>query len=134
MRKVRSDDRQRRRFRVMVGSAVSFTLDVSAGGFCTESMRVLMPGTPVEGAIEGNGKKVSFAGRIAWNVPGDSSLNVRGKSLLKSPSFSPPAPHPGVSPSPRVRREGAPPPGAPRFSRSSLALTAPPPQTRSRIR
>ena len=79
MRKVRSDDRQRRRFRVMVGSAVSFTLDVSAGGFCTESMRVLMPGTPVEGAIEGNGKKVSFAGRIDWNVPGDSSLNVRGK-------------------------------------------------------
>jgi hypothetical protein len=63
----------------MVGSAVFFTLDVSAGGFCTESMRVLMPGTPVEGSIEGNGKRVSFAGRVAWNVPGDSALNVRGR-------------------------------------------------------
>jgi len=63
----------------MLGSAVSFTLDVSAGGFCTESMRVLMPGTPVEGSIEANGKSVSFAGRVAWNVPGDSSLNVRCK-------------------------------------------------------
>src|SRR5438105_2482054 len=79
MRKARSDDRQRRRFRVMLGNAVSFTLDVLAGGFCTESMRVLMPGTPVEGSIEGNGKRVSFAGRVAWNVPGDSTLNVRGK-------------------------------------------------------
>jgi hypothetical protein len=89
MRKVRSDDRQRRRFRVMLGNAVSFTLDVSAGGFCTESMRVLMPGTPVEGSIEGNGKRVSFAGRVAWNVPGDSALNVRGKMGITFQRVSP---------------------------------------------
>ena len=79
MRKVRSDDRQRRRFRVVLGTAVSFTLDVSAGGFCTEAMRVLTPGTNVQGTIEGLGKKVAFAGRVAWNTPGDSALNVRGK-------------------------------------------------------
>jgi hypothetical protein len=105
MRKVRSDDRQRRRFRVMLGSAVSFTLDVSNGGFCTESMRVLTPGTPVEGSIEGNGKKVSFAGRVAWNVPGDSTLNVRGKMGITFSTVSPEianllsnrtAPHPGA--------------------------------------
>ena len=79
MRKVRSDDRQRRRFKVMLGTAVSFTVDVSAGGFCTEAMRVLVPGTPVNGTIEGLGKKVSFAGRVAWNAPGDATLNVRGR-------------------------------------------------------
>jgi hypothetical protein len=89
MRKVRSDDRQRRRFRVMLGTAVSFTLDVSTGGFCTESMRVLMPGTPVEGSIEGNGKRVSFAGRVVWNVPGDSALNVRGKMGIAFSRVSP---------------------------------------------
>jgi len=89
MRKVRSDDRQRRRFRVMLGSAVHFTLDVSAGGFCTESMRVLTPGTPVEGSIESNGKRVSFAGRVAWNVPGDSMLNVRGKMGIAFQRVSP---------------------------------------------
>jgi hypothetical protein len=89
MRKVRSDDRQRRRFRVMLGTAVSFTLDVSAGGFCTESMRVLMPGTPVEGSIEGNGRNVSFAGRVVWNVPGDSTLNVRGKMGIAFSRVSP---------------------------------------------
>jgi Tfp pilus assembly protein PilZ len=33
----------------------------------------------VQGSIEGNGKKVSFAGRVAWHAPGDSTLNVRGK-------------------------------------------------------
>src|SRR5256885_9934389 len=79
MRKVRSDDRHRLRFRVMLGNSVSFTLDVSNGGFYTESMRVLSLGTPVEGSIEGNGKRVSFAGRVVWNMPGDSMLNVRGK-------------------------------------------------------
>jgi hypothetical protein len=79
MRKVRSDDRQRRRFRVMLGNAVSFTVDVSAGGFCTEAMRVLLPGTPVKGTIEALGRKVSFAGRVAWNSPGDATLNVRGR-------------------------------------------------------
>jgi len=63
----------------MLGNAVSFTLDLSAGGFCTEAMRVLAPGTVVQGSIEGNGKRVSFSGRVAWNVPGDASLNVRGK-------------------------------------------------------
>jgi len=89
MRKVRSDDRQRRRFRVILGNAVSFTLDVSSCGFCTESMRVLTPGTPVEGSIEGNGKKVSFAGRVAWNAPGDSSLNVRGKMGIAFSRVSP---------------------------------------------
>jgi hypothetical protein len=73
----------------MLGNAVSFTLDVSPGGFCTESMRVLMPGTPVEGSIEGNGKRVSFGGRIAWNVPGDSSLNVRGKMGIVFQRVSP---------------------------------------------
>src|SRR5436190_18214645 len=89
MRKVRSDDRQRRRFRVMLGNAVSFTLDVSAGGFCTESMRVLMPGTQVNGSIEGYGKTASFAGRVAWNVPGDSTLNVRGKMGIAFATIGP---------------------------------------------
>ena len=63
----------------MLGNAVSFTVDVSAGGFCTESMRVLMPGTPVQGTIESLGKKVVFRGRVAWNTPGDASLNLRGR-------------------------------------------------------
>jgi hypothetical protein len=79
MRHVRSADRHRWRFKVMLGSSASFTTDVSRGGFCTEAMRVLPPATPVRGLLEAFGKKVPFAGRVAWTAPSDPSLNVRGK-------------------------------------------------------
>src|SRR5207248_8370568 len=36
-----------RRFKVLLGTAISFTTDVSPGGFCTETMRVLAPKTVV---------------------------------------------------------------------------------------
>jgi hypothetical protein len=64
---------------VLLGAAVSFTTDVSAGGFCTESMRVLPPKSIVQGSIEALGKKVPFSGRVVWTVPGDSSVNLRGR-------------------------------------------------------
>jgi hypothetical protein len=79
MHNTRGAVRQRRRFRVLLGAAVSFTTDVSESGFCTETMRVLPLRSSVQGCIEGLGKKVAFAGRVVWNVPGDSSLNVRGR-------------------------------------------------------
>src|SRR3954471_23520499 len=78
MRNTRGAARKRRRFKVLLGTAVSFTTDVSAGGFCTETMRVLVPKSLVKGSIEGLGKKVPFAGKVAWTVPGDSSVNLRG--------------------------------------------------------
>jgi len=89
MRKVRSNDRRRRRFRVTVGAAVSFTVDVSAGGFCTESMRVLVAGTLVNGTIEASGKKASFTGRVVWNAPGDAALNVRGRMGIAFATIGP---------------------------------------------
>src|SRR3954469_5343177 len=79
MRNTRGAARKRRRFKVLLGTAVSFTTDVSAGGFCTETMRVLVPKSLVKGSIEGLGKKVPFAGKVAWTVPGDSSVNLRGR-------------------------------------------------------
>jgi Tfp pilus assembly protein PilZ len=79
MRTTRGAARKRRRFKVLLGSAVSFTTDVSAGGFCTETMRVLVAKSLVKGSIEGLGKKVPFAGKVAWTVPGDSSVNLRGR-------------------------------------------------------
>jgi hypothetical protein len=42
-------------------------------------MRVLAPKSIVQGSIEGLGKKVPFAGRVVWTVPGDSSVNLRGR-------------------------------------------------------
>jgi hypothetical protein len=75
----RDSARLRKRVKVMLGRSASFTLDVSVGGFCTESMRVLPKGTAVKGSILVNGAEVPFAGRVAWARPGNAQLNVRGK-------------------------------------------------------
>jgi hypothetical protein len=79
VKSTRTSARFRRRLRVAVGQSPSFTIDISAGGFCAELMRVLPAGTPVEGSIEVKGSKVRFAGRVAWAKAGDSRLNLRGR-------------------------------------------------------
>ena len=79
MRNTRGAARKRRRFKVLLGTAVSFTTDVSPGGFCTETMRVFPPGSVIQGAIEGGGKQVPFVGRVVWAVPGDCNVSLRGK-------------------------------------------------------
>jgi hypothetical protein len=89
MRNSRGAARKRRRFKVLLGTAVSFTTDVSPGGFCTETMRVLAPKTPVKGYIEALGKKVPFVGRVAWTVPGDSALNLRGRMGISFTEIGP---------------------------------------------
>jgi hypothetical protein len=72
--------RHRRRFRVALARHTqSVTVDVGAGGFCTELIRVLPPGTPVEGSIHVDGREVPFSGRVAWARPGEFRLNLRGR-------------------------------------------------------
>jgi hypothetical protein len=75
----RRAERQRRPFRVTLGCAVSFTVDVSSGGFCTETMLALPVGTMIQGSVQGPRKKVWFSGRIAWAEPGDCTLSLRGR-------------------------------------------------------
>ena len=45
MANTRAAARHRRRFRVTVGQATVFTMDVGAGGFAAEIMRALPSGT-----------------------------------------------------------------------------------------
>jgi hypothetical protein len=77
MRNTRSSSRQRRRFKVVLGHAPCFTIDVGAGGFCTELL--LVPGTAVEGSISAKGTEFAFAGRVAWAKPGDARMGLRGR-------------------------------------------------------
>src|SRR3954462_8331021 len=79
MRNMRSAARKRRRFKVLLGTAVSFTTDVSPGGFCTETMRILAPRSLVKGHLEGAGKKGPFTGRVARTLPRDTSVSLRGR-------------------------------------------------------
>jgi hypothetical protein len=77
---VRGAARHRRRYRVaLVGHPTSFTVDVGAGGFCVEAMRVLPTGTALQGSIQVDGSEVDFAGTVVWNRPGDPRLNLRGR-------------------------------------------------------
>lgn len=56
-----------------------FTVNLGRGGFCAERMRALPVGESVEGLIHLRGRDLSFAGRVAWAVSGDSRLNRRGR-------------------------------------------------------
>jgi hypothetical protein len=79
MEEHRSRGRLRRRYKVTVGAGSWFTMDVCAGGFCAELMRVLPLRALVEGAIHVKGMQVPFAGVVVWARRGDWHLNLRGR-------------------------------------------------------
>jgi hypothetical protein len=78
-RVARRSSRQRLRLRVTTNRGSSFTVNVGAGGFCTELLRVLSAGEHLEGLIHLNGRDASFVGRVAWASAGDSRVNRRGR-------------------------------------------------------
>jgi hypothetical protein len=85
----RHSARHRRRFRVTLDRTSSFTLDVGAGGFSTEMMRVLPPGTPVMGQIRMQEIQVAFTGRVVWSRPGDARMNLRGRMGVRFSKIRP---------------------------------------------
>ena len=79
MQNTRVLGRQRRRFKVQMGAASGFTVDVSSGGFCAELMRVFPKGTVVKGTLLVDDQEFDFSGRVAWAKQGDFRLNMRGR-------------------------------------------------------
>jgi hypothetical protein len=73
------DPRWRMRLRVTTEHGSSFTVNVSAGGVCTEQMRVLAVGTPLDGHVFIEGRDAPFVGRVAWARSGDSRLGQLGR-------------------------------------------------------
>jgi len=65
--------------KVVVADATSFTVDVSRGGFSTESMRVLPAGTLVRGTLHAGGQEIAFSGRVVWSKSGNLQVNIRGR-------------------------------------------------------
>ena len=78
-RNARSTPRRRARARVTTPRGSLFTVNVSAGGFCIEMLRVLPVGAPMEGLIYLDGCVASFAGLVVWKHAGDSRLNLVGQ-------------------------------------------------------
>jgi len=76
----RVTERRRRRYRLtMAGHPSAFTVDIGAGGFCTEVMRVLPAGTAIQGSLLVDGAEVAFAGQVAWTKAGEARMSVRGR-------------------------------------------------------
>jgi hypothetical protein len=65
--------------RADASAAAAFTVDVSAGGFCAELMRVPSPGTQVTGSIAIGGHEYPFSGRVAWTHASAPHMNLRGR-------------------------------------------------------
>jgi len=79
MRIPRRSRRHRLRLRVATCRSKSLTVDVSAGGFCTEMMRVFPVGEHLEGLIHLNGHDLFFTGRVAWARAGDPRIGELGR-------------------------------------------------------
>lgn len=79
MKESRRAPRQRQRVPVTLDHTTLFTVNLGAGGFCTEAVRVLQPGTAVQGAIRVHGKEYEYRGRVAWAIAGSPRLRVNGK-------------------------------------------------------
>ncbi len=79
----RSVERASRRYKVRLQQFVCFTANVSDGGFCAVSNRVLAPGTAVEGTIEIDGASVPFRGTVAWARAGDARLGIFGRMGIR---------------------------------------------------
>lgn len=75
--------RNRRRVRVELEGTQLFTVDVSPGGFCAESMRILPPGTMVRGRIRFDDQDLEFTGTIAWAKAAEPRLQLRGRMGIR---------------------------------------------------
>lgn len=75
----RSSARVRRRFRVSLKHSPCFSVDIGAGGVCLEILRVLPPGSLIEGTVLVHDSERFFAGRVVWAKSGVPHLGLRGR-------------------------------------------------------
>jgi hypothetical protein len=80
--------RTRKRIRVTVGTSPAFTVDISPGGFCIETMATQRPGTDIAGKIRVDDQEFPFTGKIAWARAGDLRLNQRGRMGVRITGIS----------------------------------------------
>lgn len=79
MKESRRAPRHRQRVPVTMDHTTHFTVNLGVGGFCTETVRVLQPGTDVAGALRVHGREYAYRGRVAWAIAGSPRLGVRGR-------------------------------------------------------
>ena len=85
----RRELRGRQRFPVVIGRMPLFTANHSRSGFCAEALRVLSPGTAIDGIFRARGGEYPFSGRVVWAQSGDARLNLRGRMGIQFVSLAP---------------------------------------------
>lgn len=81
--------RVRKRLRVVLNGAQSFTSDVSPGGFCIELLDVLPPGSDVSGTLNLEDAAFQFSGKVQWAVSGERKIMKRGRMGIRFTGIDP---------------------------------------------
>lgn len=81
----RASPRALRRLRVLVGGDSAFTADVTANGFCVETLRLAQPGTSISGTIAVGGREFAFTGVVCWARGDDAQHGRMGVRFLEVP-------------------------------------------------
>lgn len=84
----RKIERLRRRLRFSANGSAGFTVDISPGGFCAELMKVPIPGTSVNGALELQGERFDYQGTVRWAMAGEPRIGHRGRIGIQFTSIS----------------------------------------------
>lgn len=82
-------DRQRKRLRVELSGTPSFTVDVSPGGLCLESMKPLAPGNSIHGKLRVANEDLDFTGVVCWAKAAEPRLQLRGRMGIRFTSVPP---------------------------------------------
>lgn len=85
----RNIQRERKRVRVELSGTTAFTVDVSPGGFCAESMKPSHPGTTVIGKLRVADKDLDFTGVVCWAKAAEPRLQLRGRMGIRFTSIDP---------------------------------------------
>lgn len=85
----RNIQRQRKRLRVELNGSSSFTVDVSPGGFCLETMRPALPGSSVIGKLRMADRDLEFTGVVCWAKASEPRLQMRGRVGVRFTSIHP---------------------------------------------
>ena len=81
--------RQRKRLRVDLGGNASFTIDISPGGVCVESMKPVTPGSHVQGQLRVANEDLDFTGIVCWAKAAEPRLAIRGRMGIRFTSIPP---------------------------------------------
>ena len=81
----RAAPRALRRLRVLVGGDSAFTADVTANGFCVETVHLAQPGTSISGTITVGNRQFAFTGMVCWARGEDAQHGRMGVRFLEVP-------------------------------------------------